>query len=223
MNEGPGATAPHVMRTSLASPYIYGTLFVHALRRRGGWDAVNRAWNDPPTTSEQILHVDKWLAHEVAMPVKAPSFEALGAGWRVADEDSEGELGVRIAFEEWMDPKAAAATSVGWGGDRGVLLTNGDKVAFAWRLRYDAGKTFDDRSGHAFAALAKALDKSLGPPKMADGAFICRERGDRGPMAIALRGADILFVLGPATATHAAWSTAGNCALSKKWVREISR
>ena len=52
------------MRTSLAAPYIYGTLFVHALRRRGGWDAVNRAWDDPPTTSEQILHVDKWLAHE---------------------------------------------------------------------------------------------------------------------------------------------------------------
>ena len=108
MNEGPGASAPHVMRTSLASPYIYGTLFVHALRRKGGWDAVNRAWDDPPSTSEQILHVDKWLAHEAAMPVTAPTFAALGAGWKVADEDSEGELGARIAFEEWMDPKAAA-------------------------------------------------------------------------------------------------------------------
>ncbi|HEY6462733.1 MAG TPA: hypothetical protein VIY73_21335, partial [Polyangiaceae bacterium] len=119
MNEGPGANAPHVMRTSLAAPYIYGTLFVHALRRRGGWDAVNRAWDEAPTTSEQILHLDKWLAHEAAIPVKAPPFTALGPGWRVEDEDSEGEIGARIAFEEWMDPKAAAMHSSAWGGDRG--------------------------------------------------------------------------------------------------------
>src|SRR6185437_462834 len=46
MNQGPGASAPRVMRSSLAAPYIYGTLFVHALRRRGGWDAVDRAWDD---------------------------------------------------------------------------------------------------------------------------------------------------------------------------------
>ncbi|MGH7295389.1 MAG: hypothetical protein ACRELB_10670, partial [Polyangiaceae bacterium] len=223
MNEGPGASAPHVMRTSLAAPYIYGTLFVHALRRKGGWDAVNRAWDDPPTTSEQILHFDKWQKHEPPVQVKAPSFAVLGAGWSVADEDSEGELGARIAFEEWMDPKAAAAASSGWGGDRGVLVTSGDKVAFAWRLRFDPGKTADDRASHAFAAIVKALDKSLGPPASVTGAFACRERKDRGPIAIAQSGADVLFVLGPATAGRGAWSSAGNCALSKKWVRELAR
>ena len=58
---------------------------------------------------------------------------------------------------------------------------------------------------------------------MADGSFVCRERANRGPIAIAQHGADILFVLGPATATRAAWSSAGNCASSKKWVREIVR
>ncbi|MDP8999660.1 MAG: hypothetical protein M3O46_06065, partial [Myxococcota bacterium] len=115
MNQGPGAKAPHVMRSSLASPYIYGTLFVHALRRRGGWEAVNRAWADPPTTSEQIMHVDKWLAHEPPLQVDAPAFATLGAAWTAADEDSEGELGVRVAFEEWMDPKQAAEVSAGWG------------------------------------------------------------------------------------------------------------
>jgi hypothetical protein len=223
MNDGPGANAPHVMRTSLAAPYIYGTLFVHALRRRGGWDAVNRAWDDPPTTSEQILHIDKWLAREVGVTVAPPPFAALGAGWKVADEDSEGELGARIAFEEWMDPKGAAETSVGWGGDRGVLLTNGDKAAFAWRLRYDAGKTNDSRAEHAFAALTRALDKTLGPARKSDGSFACRERADRGPIAVARSGADVVFVLGPATAGASGWASAGDCALSKKWVREITR
>jgi hypothetical protein len=69
MNQAPAASAPHVMRTSLVAPYLYGTLFVHALRRRGGWEAVNRAWDDAPTTTEQILHVEKWLAHEPPLKV----------------------------------------------------------------------------------------------------------------------------------------------------------
>ncbi len=71
--------APHVMRTSLVAPYIYGTLFVHALRRHGGWHAVNRAWDDAPTTSEQILHVDKWLAREPPIHVAAPAVRVASA------------------------------------------------------------------------------------------------------------------------------------------------
>ena len=99
ISEGPGSKAPHVMRSSLAAPYIYGTIFVHALRRRGGWAAVDGAWNDAPTTSDQILHIDKWLAHEPPLPVAAPPFATLGEGWAAVDEDSEGELGARLAFE----------------------------------------------------------------------------------------------------------------------------
>jgi hypothetical protein len=222
MNDGPGAGAPHVMRTSLAAPYIYGTLFVHALRRRGGWDAVNRAWDDPPTTTEQILHMDKWLAHEAAMPVTAPTFATLGAGWKVDDEDTEGELGARIAFEEWMEPKVAAEASSGWGGDRGVLVTNGDKAAFAWKLRYDAGKSRDDRAARAYGTLTRALDKTLGPAGTRDAVFACRERADRGPLAVARAGGDVIFVLGPVSTAAGGWTSAGECALSRKWVREIA-
>ncbi len=222
MDQGPGATAPRVMRSSLAAPYIYGTLFVHALRRRGGWPAVDRAWDDAPTTSEQVMHPEKWLAREPAMAVTAPTFAALGDGWKVADEDSEGELGARIAFEEWMTPKNAADVSAGWGGDRGVLLENGDRVAFAWRLRYDPGKAKDELTKLAYAALTHALDASLGPAKMRDAGFACRERADRGPIGVARAGSDLVFVMGPAHTSAGAWSSAGDCALARKWAREIA-
>jgi len=224
MNQGPGANAPHVMRTSLAAPYIYGTLFVHSLRRRGGWDAVNRAWDAPPTTSEQILHVDKWLAHEPPLKVDPPSFASLGPGWQVADEDSEGELGARIAFEEWMEPKAAAEASSGWGGDRGVLLTNGDRAAFAWRLRFDpVGKAKEERAARAYGAVTRALDKALGPAKSMDPAFVCRERADRGPLAVLRAGADLVVVAGPASTAASGWASGGDCALARKWTREITK
>ena len=221
MEQGPGATAPRVMRSSLAAPYIYGTLFVHALRRRGGWLAVDRAWDDAPVTSEQVMHPDKWLSHEPAMIVAAPTFAALGEGWKVADEDSEGELGTRIAFEEWMAPKSAADISSGWGGDRGVLLENGDRAAFAWRLRYDPGKTKDELTRVAYASLTRALDGSLGPAQAHDGSFACRERADRGPIGVARAGTDIVFIMGPVRMMAGGWQSAGNCALARKWAREI--
>jgi hypothetical protein len=223
MNQGPGAKAPHVMRTSLAAPYIYGTLFVHSLRRRGGWEAVNRAWDDPPSTSEQILHVDKWMAHELPVKVSSPTFAALGPGWQIADEDSEGELGARIAFEEWMEPKAAAEASAGWGGDRGVLITNGDRAAFAWRLRFDASpKGSDDRASRAYSAVTRALDRTLGAAKVSDSSFVCRERGDRGPIAVMRAGSDLVLVAGPASTAAGGWGSAGDCALARKWTREIA-
>jgi hypothetical protein len=221
MEQGPGASAPRVMRSSLAAPYIYGTLFVHALRRHGGWPAVDRAWDNAPLTSEQVMHPDKWLAHEPAMTVAAPSFAALGDGWKIADEDSEGELGTRIAFEEWMAPKAAADISTGWGGDRGVLVENGDRAAFAWRLRYDPGRTKDELTRAAFTALVRALDASMGPAQTHDGTFVCRERADRGPIAVARVGTDLVFVLGPAKMGTGTWQSAGDCALARKWAREI--
>jgi hypothetical protein len=222
MNQGPGATAPRVMRSSLAAPYIYGTLFVHALRRRGGWAAVDRAWDDGPTTSEQIMHPEKWIAHEPAMAVSPPTFVSLGEGWKVSDEDSEGELGTRIAFEEWMDPKTAAAASAGWGGDRGVLLQNGDRAAFAWRLRYDPGESKDELTRQAYAAVVRGLDSVLGPASRHDGAFVCRERADRGPLAVARSGPDLVIVLGPARTTPGGWTSSGDCVLARRWVREIT-
>ncbi len=226
MNQGPGASAPHVMRTSLGAPYIYGTVFVHALRRSGGWDAVNRAWDDPPTTSEQILHVEKWAAHEPALHVDPPVFAALGSGWQVADEDSEGELGARIAFEEWMDPKSAADVSAGWGGDRGVLVMNGDRGAFAWRLRFDAarpGERKDERAARAFTAITHAMEKTYGAAKSSEAAFLCRERADRGPLAVSRSGNDLIFVAGPASTAASGWKSAGDCGLSQKWTREIGK
>ncbi|MGO9833716.1 MAG: hypothetical protein ACLP1X_05825 [Polyangiaceae bacterium] len=219
MDEGPGGGAPHVMRTSLAAPYIYGTLFVHALRRRGGWGAVDGAWDKPPTTTEQILHVEKWLAHEPPLSVAAPPFATLGAGWKVADEDSEGELGTRLAFEEWTDPAAAASVSSDWGGDRGVLVTNGDRAAYAWRLRYDPAASGDSRTARALRTIKRG---AMGPAKATDDSFVCRERGDRGPIAIARSGSDLVFVFGPAHLTPGKWTSAGDCALARKWTREIA-
>jgi hypothetical protein len=222
MQQGPGAAAPRIMRASLAAPYIYGTLFVHALRRGGGWAQVDRAWDDPPATTEQVLHVDKWRAHERPLAVAVPTYAALGEGWTAADEDSEGELGTRIAFEEWMDPRKAAELAAGWGGDRGLLLTAGDRVAYAWRLRYDADGAREPRAATAFKALRGALENAVGAFTTRDASFACRARADRGPLALALQGSDLVLTMGPARTSPGSWQSAGDCALARRWTKEIA-
>ncbi len=220
MGQGPGSGKPRIMRSSLAAPYIYGTLFVHALRRRGGWAGVNKAWDDAPITTEQIMHLDKWLAHEKPMAVPPQNFDPLGAGWSVADDDSEGELGTRLAMEEWTDPRTAAELATGWGGDRGLLLRNGDRVAYVWALRYDPSTAHPPRATATFGVLEKALEKE-GHWTATAPSFACRARPDRGPFSVFVAGDDLVFTMGPAEVKTSSWKSAGDCTLARAWSKAI--
>jgi hypothetical protein len=231
MSGGPTADAPHVMRMSLVAPYIDGTLFIHALRRKGGWAAVNKAWEHPPETTEQLLHVDKWTAHEPALAVAEPTFAALGAGWSVADADTYGELGVRLALGEWLGTGPAAPLAAGWGGDRGVLVKKGEEYAFAWHVRYDDAKPKapDAFAERAFLGLGPAIGK-IGHPQGARATssaatlegFACSERKETGPLAALRKGRDIVIVAGPTKVSPKGWTSMGKCDLARKWATEIA-
>jgi hypothetical protein len=210
--------APHVMTASLIAPYVDGTLFVNELRKLGGWSKVDEAWKTPPASTEQVLHLQKWVAHEAPLTVNAPTAAALGAGWTAGTPDTMGELVFRTILEEWMPEQRAVAIAANWGGDRAVLFHNGESSAFALHLRYDAAVPADSYAANAFAAIAPAIAKS--PVK--DNAFACIERFDRGPLAIMKKGVDIAIVAGPSkTPAKAAWSSAGDCTLAKKWASEV--
>jgi len=42
-------------------PYIYGENFVYDLYRKGGWNRVNIAYQQVPSSSAQILDIDKYV------------------------------------------------------------------------------------------------------------------------------------------------------------------
>src|SRR6185369_3555626 len=58
------AGVPPILTDELLFPYTEGLDFILALNKSGGWDAINAAFKKPPTTSEQILHPDKYLSGE---------------------------------------------------------------------------------------------------------------------------------------------------------------
>jgi hypothetical protein len=226
MSQGTTANEPHAMVASLIAPYVYGTRFINQLRQAGGWSAVDDVWaNTKPMTTEQILHLDKYNAHEQAEVVADPTFAALGAGWVSADTDTGGELGARLTFGEWMNEKEAGATAEHWGGDRQTIATNGTKVGLAWKLRYDSAPTSADAYAKAAAKkLIATLEVKLGKASTkSKDTFICFERADRGPLALEVKNRDLIWVMGPTTTDPSGdWKSAGDCKLAKKWADELA-
>jgi hypothetical protein len=219
---GAGGTGdvPSLMKSSLIAPYLVGTRFVNALRRAGGWSAVDAAWKDLPTTSEQILHVEKWRTHEPALDVTVPTFAALGGGWTAVDIDTTGELGLRLAFAEWMGVDRAKLAAAGWGGDHDVLLENGDKAAAAIHVRYDAGRKLGGKDD-PFTLLTAGLEASLGKVTAKSPGWACIERPQLGPLAVLKHERELVLIAGPVKHGDA-WAAAGDCALAKRWAAEVA-
>lgn len=223
MNIGDVGSVPHILRATLVAPYLEGLSFVHALRRKGDWSAIDRVWARPPTTTEQILHVDKWEANEGAIAVAAPTGAALGEGWKKDDEDTYGELGFALAFAEWMDVDDARVAAAGWGGDRTAVFSKGAELAFAVHLRYDAasGAKPDALADRAFSKIAAALKKKLGKPPLEGASNVCFERKETGPLMFTRKDRDVVLIAGPAKSAGGAWASTSTCGATKKWAEEI--
>jgi len=219
MNGEAVRSVPHVLRSSLIAPYIDGLAFVHALRKRGGWAMVDRAWKNVPVSTEQVLHVDKWEKGEAPIVLPAPTAKALGPGWQMADEDTFGELALALTFEEWIETGAARDAAAGWGGDRSALYTKQDALAFAVKIRFDPEPK--NRARNALAKLAPGLRKKLGKPAVEQPDTLCFERPDLGPLLVARKGDELALIAGPSNSANATWTSAGTCALAKKWSEEI--
>jgi hypothetical protein len=221
MNTGPSKRIPKVMRTSLVAPYIEGIKFVHAQRRAGGgnFSQVDAAWRDIPTTTEQILHPEKWRAREPALAVSTPTSAAL-PGFTLDAQDTDGELGLRVAYEEWLTRSEAASIAADWGGDRSALFIKGDELAAVTHVRYDAPAV--PRATRAFAAITAGLADKVGKPAVKKADFVCIERPALGPLALRVAGGDLVLSAGPAKKMQDTWKSTANCALAESWTREVA-
>lgn len=130
--------------------FTYGTgaEFVNVLRRlANGWGLVDNAFTGrPPSTTEQIIHPEKYLAGESAESVAIP--EGPGAGWSRIDTGTAGEWATRQLLSAGDPGLGATAAAAGWGGDsyamfarRNARPTCNEQChrdhAFALHWRYD--------------------------------------------------------------------------------------
>jgi hypothetical protein len=122
--------APPVVRDQLVEPYLVGLAFAREVWSRGGGAAMREAWNDPPESTEQVLHPAKYFSRERPRPVE-PSVPP-PAGSRLVSEGVLGELLLRTLVEEGGGP-----ATEGWGGDCWRLWEVQERTALAWRSEWD--------------------------------------------------------------------------------------
>jgi hypothetical protein len=109
---------PPALVAAVRFPYTSGADFVAALRRRGGWELVDRAFRDPPTTSEQILHPAKWFDRDEPMEVSTGAAAALGPDWRRLAGVESGELDAILILASGAPADLAKRAGEGWEGGR---------------------------------------------------------------------------------------------------------
>ncbi len=131
--------APFFLVETLYFPYSAGAEFVMHYWTQGGWEAVDTVWQNPPTTTEQILHPEKYDEGEEAIPVAINDpLETFGEDWRMLEYNENGELGIRVFLQNGgANSRAASVASEGWGGDADYIITNGDETAMVWTSAWD--------------------------------------------------------------------------------------
>ena len=132
---------PELLRASLAFQYQGGTIFVDRLLARGGWAAVDRAQADPPVSTAQVLHPERYLAaaRDAPTPIALGTTPALRrAGFELVLADTMGELIVRILVGRVLPPEQAARVADGWDGDRLVAFARGTSLLVAWMTAWDS-------------------------------------------------------------------------------------
>ena len=120
---------PRFIQELLFFPYLEGADFVEALwSRETGFDLVNEAYREPPTTTEQIYHPETYRAADPGRKVVLPDTPL--AGYEVGEEAVWGEVSFRVMFEQGLGATVAARAADGWGGDRYRVLWDGEQTVF---------------------------------------------------------------------------------------------
>ena len=170
------ANAPAILRERLVFPYEAGLHLCIAIYRTGGWKLVDQLFAHPPQTSEQVLHPEKYLAGEQAIPVRAPEPPA---GMKVLARGTLGELASGVLVR---------GSANGWGGDAYAVAATGRKLALFWTSAWDTPEAAEKFEGELRRA---AADWSDGPaPDRAQGLTISRDASiaRRGNVVALIRG-----------------------------------
>lgn len=191
--------APAVLRDTLMFPYQQGVQFVSALFSRGGWAAVNAAFAALPASTEQVLHVEKYLAGERPVRVALPEVgRLLGPGWTRLDSDVHGEWGYFLILNAVPGGRdEAARAAAGWAGDRYDLYAGAGATdaalaqMSAWDTDADAQEFLD---AYARRTFRRYPDLARQPPAAGRERAVGQSR--EGQVLVERRGPRVLVLEG---------------------------
>jgi hypothetical protein len=194
-------TAPGFIREDLMFPYLYGLEFAQSLFDRGGWDAIDAAYSNPPVSTEQILHPDRYPSDQ-PIPVEMPDLTAvLGSGWTEVYQNVLGEWSTYLILTQNIDVDAqlpvdvARKASTGWGGDAyaAYLFEETQQILLLHRWLWDTSTDADEFWG-AFSDYNRAR---WGNPDDSTNERLVWEETRLGWVTIIRSGDEVLWLMAP--------------------------
>lgn len=119
---------PAALIAMFQAPYALGPGFVNMIAAQGGNEAVDRAFQDPPTSTLELVDPRRYLDGEriegLDPPTAPPEADV------PLDDGEFGALDAYLVLAERIDPLEALTALDHWGSDSYVLYEENDRVCF---------------------------------------------------------------------------------------------
>ena len=120
------AKAPKVIQDELMFPYLAGTTFTQQiLKAYSGWPDFHRVFENPPVSTQQIMHPDLYLKGLKPPKISLPETKgAIPSEWKKLDENDMGEFGLLEILKQFLGKDRAATLAATWTADRYAIFEN---------------------------------------------------------------------------------------------------
>jgi hypothetical protein len=192
--------APLYLRQTLVFPYTKGMLFQNALLGRDGNNGFTEVFRNPPVSSQQILHPEKYFAGVKPTEPKLPD-PKLPHGYKGLVGGSLGELEHGILLEQYAGKQRATDLAPHWKGSTFALMENkkAGRVVLLYAVEWDS----EDIARQYFTAYREALQKKWkGMAVNSETDTAVTGTGDDGRFELRLAGAIVTSVEGLDPAIH---------------------
>jgi hypothetical protein len=206
-------------------PYSDGVGFVRTLKAAGGWDAVNDAFDAPPSSSTSVIYPDRYGEFE---PEEVRLEDRTSNGWERVEPSNRADyatlgqsaLTAMFAYTLYDDYNRSAAVNPqeflnlesggvnrtdpfnydlpavrGWQGDRMHVYQQGNDTGYVWRLSWDSAA-----SAQRFADSYGALVSHWGGTQEDGHSTVPEGSPFVGAVDVTVEGSTVTVVHGPTAA-----------------------
>lgn len=199
-------SAPAFMKEDFLFSYNQGYEFVNYLYGENQWASIDAAYLDPPVSTEQILHPEKYPSDTPVVVTVPDLLPALPTGWQEVERNVMGEWYTYLILADGRDPafqlaqEEAQAASAGWGGDTYVYYNHPTTSQFTlvwvtqWDTAQDAGEFFQSSQNYGTAR--------WGETKTDSEVVFNRESTDDGFVSMHTSGNQVIWLMTPSLQTQ---------------------
>lgn len=183
-------SAPPIISETMIFPYLRGMIFCAKLANTGGWKSVDQAYRNPPVSTEQIIHPEKYLTRPDPPTIIDLGELKPGELWKELGRNVLGELQTSV-----MLGRQGAKAAAGWDGDRYAVFEGpNQKLGLVWFSVWDSG----DEAREFAQAYARYQTRRMGkggfqPENIPDSLWRCQ---DNVCQVVERRGADVAVIEG---------------------------